>query len=757
MLKFFNVTQDIVRSRLDTFRRKFPNLGIILVAALLLELISAVQYWYTRGLLAQELEHHAESELRLKAVIVKGILNAIETSLRDHAYDARHHLGDHESLYPVAGRLVRAHPNIMSGGIAFKPYYYSTEERLYEPFALCRGDSISFMQLADADHDYTQMEFYVQALAQGDVYWSAPYIDEKGGLGLITTVSMPLDDADGQTVAVLGADVSLNWLGDTLNNRHMYPSSFDILLTESGRLIAGPHEKGTDVNTVVALINDSTKARQLSQTGRTTVLDMDDAKNGDATIFYANMKGEPHWQIAVVYYDHEVYGKLNRMRWNILLLSLLGLLLLGYIIYRSAGSFRRLKQADMEKERINGELRIARNIQKDMLPEHFPPFPERHDLDLYGMLEPAKEVGGDLFDFLVRDEKLFFCIGDVSGKGVPSALVMAVTHAFFRSASAHETNPARIMKALNGASCAGNESNMFVTLFVGVLDLPTGRLKYCNAGHDRPFVLEGGSARELPVKANIPVGLFDDFVYQAQEEMLTSGAMLFLYTDGLTEARDPQRAFFGEKRLKDILDNYATMKLTAEQLLKNMNDCVRQFVSGAEQSDDLTMLAVRYTPKKEDTLLHESITLKNDVSEITALSRFVKAFTESIGMKKSEASNLRLAIEEAVVNVITYAYPRETEGTVTVEADVRTSTEEDQCLYIRIMDNGVPFDPTEAAEVDTSLSAEERPIGGLGIHLMRELMDSLNYEREDGLNILTLKKKLKDNPIKFNNNENNNP
>ena len=334
---------------------------------------------------------------------------------------------------------------------------------------------------------------------------------------------------------------------------------------------------------------------------------------------------------------------------------------------------------------------------------------------------------------------------------------MAVTHAFFRSASAHETNPARIMKALNGASCAGNESNMFVTLFVGVLDLPTGRLKYCNAGHDRPFVLEGGSVRELPVKANIPVGLFDDFVYQAQEEMLTSGAMLFLYTDGLTEARDPQRAFFGEKRLKDILDNYATMKLTAEQLLKNMNDCVRQFVSGAEQSDDLTMLAVRYTPKKEETLLHESITLKNDVSEITALSRFVKAFTESIGMKKSEASNLRLAIEEAVVNVITYAYPRETEGTVTVEADVRTSTEEDQCLYIRIMDNGVPFDPTEAAEVDTSLSAEERPIGGLGIHLMRELMDSLNYEREDGLNILTLKKKLTDNPIKFNNNENNNP
>lgn len=734
---------------LDTFRRKFPNLGIILVAALLLEVISAAQYWYTRGLLAQELEHHAESELRLKAVIVKGNLNAIEAVLRDHLHDASRHLSDHESLYSVAGRLVRAHPNIIGGGIVFKPYYFSDDERLYEPYAALRGDSLCYMQLAGDDHDYTQMEFYVQPLARDDVYWSDPYVDEKGGLGLITTVSMPVKDVDGQPVAVLGADVSLDWLGDTLNNRHMYPSSFGILLTESGRLIAGPRETDTDVGTVVTLINDSTKVRKLSQTGRTTVLDMDEAEKGDAVVFYANMKGIPHWQIGVVYYDHEVYGKLNRMRWNILLLSLLGLLLLGYIVYRSARSLRRLKQADMEKERINGELRIARNIQKDMLPERYPPFPDRRDLDIYGMLEPAKAVGGDLFDFLIRDEKLFFCIGDVSGKGVPSALVMAVTHSLFRSASAHETNPARIMKSLNEASCAGNESNMFVTIFVGVLDLPTGRLRYCNAGHDRPFVIEGGCVRELPAKANLPIGLFDDFVYQAQEELLSPGSLLFLYTDGLNEARDPQRAFFGEERLKDSLKIFATMNLTAEQLLKNMNDCVQQFVNEAEQSDDLTMLAVRYTSEKVCTLLHESIILKNDVSEISDLSRFVKAFTVSIGMQKSEASNLRLAIEEAVVNVIRYAYPPETEGTVKVEADVRASADESQYLRIRIVDSGVAFDPTKAAEVDTSLSAEERPIGGLGILLMRELMDSINYEREDGLNILTLKKRLTNNTIKI--------
>ena len=177
-----------------------------------------------------------------------------------------------------------------------------------------------------------------------------------------------------------------------------------------------------------------------------------------------------------------------------------------------------------------------------------------------------------------------------------------------------------------------------------------------------------------------------------------------------------------------------------------MNESVRVFVGDAEQSDDLTMLAIRYTPEAERSLLHESLALTNNVSEVDRLSRFVKAFTERIGLDKALASNLRLAIEEAVVNVMNYAYPKETTGTIELEADIMVSSSADgagqQHLCVKIIDSGVAFDPTEAAEADTTLSAEDRPIGGLGIFLVRELMDSINYEREDGRNILTMKKSV---------------
>ncbi len=730
--------------------REHSSLYVILTAAVLLELVSGIQYFYTRGLLEDELESHAESELTTKAILIKGTLNAAENALSDHVWDALRNLEKPDSLFHVAERLTIAHPLFVSSAVAMRADYYPDRGRWFEPWAGWNGDTLRTEQIGGADHDYLSMTFYTSVVESDSARWSPPYQDEKGGHGLITTYALPLHDVSGEVLGVLGADMSLNWLGDTLNNRRKYNSSFILLLTEDGHLIAGPDEKKVSrdrVNAIVDLINDSTKAHWRSDSGRSDVKPFRDILDGrEGFAFYAFMKGRPYWQLALVSYDEEVYGKLNRMSLNILLLSLAGLLLLGYILYRSARNLRRLHAASVEKERINGELRIAQSIQMEMLPTHDQLVADRHDIDVTGTLEPAKEVGGDLYDYFVRDEKLFFCIGDVSGKGVPSALVMAVIHAFFRSSTSHDANPSRIMKKLNEAACEGNGSNMFVTFFVGVLDLPTGRLRYCNGGHDHPFVINGTEVRELQATANLPLGLFNDFDYQMQEEQLTPGAALFLYTDGLTEARNPQRELFGEKRLLQALERMATPELTAPQLLENMSRCVSAFVGEAEQSDDLTMLAIRYTPKSGHTLLHETITLKNEVAEVDRLGAFVKSLTTRLGMDKSLASNLRLAIEEAVVNVIDYAYPTETAGKVTVEADVQEDESDvsgNQHLCIRIIDNGVAFDPTEATQADTTLSAEDRPIGGLGIFLMRELMDSINYERVDGKNVLTLIHKLK--------------
>ena len=743
---------------IGSIRRKFPNMGVILVAAILFELISALQFGYTRAMLEGELEMHAESELTMKSIQIRGRLTAVTNTLLDHFNDARRNLAEPDSQYIVALRLLDAHPTITGGGMAFKPYYYAEKGRLFEPWALRNDGGGTVIQMGSDSHDYTQMEFYWKTLETGSTYWSDPYYDEMGTHEMISTVAEPLTDSKGDTVGVIGLDITLKNLGDTINNRHLYPSSFDILLTESGNLIAGPSVAFTDpgeVEKAIALINDSSVTRHQGMRGRTTII-----KQDNLYITCSYMRGNPHWQLAVVCYEDEVYGKLTQVRWNIMGLLLLGLLLMGYIVYRSARSSRRLQEADMKNERINSELNIAKQIQQEMLPKRYPPYPDRHDIDIYGMLEPAKEVGGDLYDFFIRDEKLFFCIGDVSGKGVPSALVMSVMHAHFRSVITHESNPERIMKNLNTTATEGNDTNMFVTIFVGVIDLPTGRMRYCNGGHDRPMVIEDGLVRELPARANVAIGIIDDMEFHVQEEMLKPGAMLFLYTDGLTEARNSTGDFYGVKRMQKALEELATKGLSAEKMLSGMAQHVRDFVGESEQSDDLTMMAIRYTPHNGINLLHESITMKNDVSEVDRLGDFVKALSKRLQMTPSKAANLRLAIEEAVVNVMNYAYPQETDGEVTVEADVVAATtdegRETQQLNIRITDQGVAFDPTERKEIDTSLSAEERPIGGLGIYLIRELVDSINYERQEDTNTLTLRVNLNNNPIKINVYEDNN-
>ena len=361
----------------------------------------------------------------------------------------------------------------------------------------------------------------------------------------------------------------------------------------------------------------------------------------------------------------------------------------------------------------------------------------RDDCNIVGLLEPAKMVGGDLYSYFIRDEKLFFCIGDVSGKGVPAALVMAVANALFRSVSAHEANPARIMHALNEIGCQRNEQNMFATFFIGVLDLPTGKLRYCNAGHEKPFVI-GKEIRLLPAKPHLPLGVMDDLIYTAQETVLQPGESLFLYTDGLTEAKNESHELFGLKRVESGLqDCIKNESITPEKLIQAMTHRVNGFVDGAEQSDDLTMLAIQYTPQEKPLVFRESLTLNNKVSEISKLNAFVMSATAALNMEKVLANQLKLAVEEAVTNVIDYAYPNGFEGNI----DITIEADENRIRFI-LSDSGAEFDPTSVSKADTTLTVDERPIGGLGVFLVRNLMDSINYERTDGKNVLRMEKRF---------------
>ena len=252
-----------------------------------------------------------------------------------------------------------------------------------------------------------------------------------------------------------------------------------------------------------------------------------------------------------------------------------------------------LRQATAQKATIENELKVAHDIQMSMLPKTFPPYPERDDIDIYGLLTPAKEVGGDLFDFYIRDEKLFFCIGDVSGKGVPASLFMAVTRSLFRNVSAHISQPAEIVTALNNAQSEGNDTSMFVTLFAGVLDLHTGVLDYCNAGHNEPLLV-GRDVSVLTGDTNVVIGIIPNFEYKQQQVTLAPQTTIFLFTDGLNEAEDAVHAQFGDDRIRQVAEASADRQHQPAVLIRRMTEAVHQFVGDAEQSDDLTMLTIQY-------------------------------------------------------------------------------------------------------------------------------------------------------------------
>ena len=576
------------------------SLALLVTAAVLIELTSAVQYWYAKKGIREQVEQRAKSELKVKGLEIQNILTAVEVAMKNHAWEAEQMLALPDSMYSVARRLAEQNDQIVGAGISFVPNFYPKMGRWFEPYVKAeKGKAAVMSQLGSETHDYTQMDFYTMTMKSGEPYWSEPYLDSDGAHAMVTTYAYPLRDKTGKVVAIMGADVSLDWLEKLINASHIYPSSYNMMISRTGQLMVCPVESlvmRQNIQEATAGMKDTTmqsinREMLAGRSGQTMVTDDNGEKN---YVFYSPIKGTTGWSMAVVCSDKEIYYGLRQVGFNLLLLMLFGLALMAYIIARAIRNFKRLQAVNAEKERIGSELRIANGIQMGMLPKIFPPYPDRDDMDIYGSLVPAKEVGGDLYDFYIRDEKLFFCIGDVSGKGVPASLVMAVTRSLFRTVSAHEDNPSNIVMKLNEAMTEMNESCMFVTLFVGALDLSTGRLHYCNAGHCPPLLI-GNELTLLPVDTNIPVGFLAEWQYTSQQITLPSQTSIFLYTDGLTEARNAEKEMFGKQRMNDVIRKAIEEGKTApEQTIRMMAEAKNRFVNGNEQSDDLTMLAIKY-------------------------------------------------------------------------------------------------------------------------------------------------------------------
>ena len=732
----------------EGFLQQRGGMLVILLAALLLGLTLALLYLYSFKSIKSSIGHRAESELRETGLKIRGVMSEMELALKNNLWAIPLHADSITMTRELTKRVVRANENVMGCGVAYVPEQNGDRQSGIFAYEV-HVDSASQVLVTRMAYDYTKREWYVKALESQRPYWTDPYVGMTTHRRS-TSYSIPLTGADGKVAAVAFVDVALDWLGQVINDEDMNPLADNILLSHTGQILACLEDSLLNTDRFAEAVTGSAvggkKVEALRHdmlAGKKGVATLKDSEGNKVYVHYAPVAKMPGWSMAVVNNDRDVYGDLRQMGLHLLLMMLAGLAILAFIMWRASRQAKRLQLIRSEKDRIGSELHIANEIQQSMLPKVFPPYPDRDDIDISGLLEPAKYVGGDLFDFYIRDEKLFFCIGDVSGKAVAASLVMAVTRSLFRTLSAHEAIPARIMDLMNESMAETNETTMFVTLFLGVLDLPTGRLRYCNAGHNSPLIIEKAetslslnTVKQLPVESNIPLGIHADYKYEGQETVVKPHSIIFLYTDGLTEAEDESRQQFGETRVMEVAQGYQ-QKTDVQELISEMTDKVKGFVGNAEQSDDLTLLAINYKKERRTAMLKRSITLPNDVQTIPQLSEFVEGVGEELGFDMETTMSLNLALEEAVVNVMNYAYPKDTAGTVQIDAEAN-----DVRLKFTITDQGMPFDPTAKADADTTLSVEDRPIGGLGIFLVRQLMDSINYERVNGSNVLTLRKKL---------------
>ena len=739
----------------------------------------------SRRYVMNESIERAQSALDNTILRINNVLQSVEVTVQNLSWLVIENLDNPEKLYSITEHIVENNDFISGSAIAFEPYYYEEFGAFFSPYSYKEGDAIRSIQLGRKDYDYHYMDWYQIPKLLDSPYWSEPYYDEGGGDMIMTTYSYPIYDQLGRMVAIFTADLSLEWFAEQVNSIKPYPNAYNIMIGRGGTFLV--HNKKENILTetifATARLTDDQKFIETTHKMIRGECGMGEfeRQDQDFCLFYAPVKATG-WSVAVACLHSDIFASVDSVRRYSYILGIICLLLLTLICFYVIRHMTRpltliadsameiaqgnlsaelpsitthdemrtlhdsfadmqqsllryideLKDSTANKERIESELRIARAIQLGMVPKVFPPFPEREDVDVYARISPAREVGGDLYGFFIENDKLYFIIGDVSGKGVPASLVMAVTCRLFRTVASYTDTPEGIVSALNNALSESNDSYMFCTTFVGILDMKSGELKYCNAGHNPPVLLQpDGGALTLDVISNIALGVWYGYEFKGESFMMERGSSLFLYTDGVTEAEDLNKSLYGEERLLNLLRQETSR--SPRVITENVIDDVDLHAGTACQSDDITILCCSLNQVQEEDA--RTLVMTNRIEEIERMAVFLEEISQEFDLSVEHSFNIHLAVEEAVTNVIMYAYPQDEEHELEL-----TVYKRDNRLIFKLVDSGKEFDPTLQPEADVTLSLEERPIGGLGIFLIRRIMQAVDYQRIDGKNILTMVK-----------------
>ena len=631
----------------------FVLTGTVLVTAILM----SYYYSVSRQLI---LDSAMKNARHLTLETVNSIENVFRSTAKipeNLAYVFETGITNEEALYRFMETVVEHNTEIFGSTVAFEPGAFIPGQERFAPYFYKEDGRVVHSDLNDPGYHYHLQDWYQIPKELRKPVWSEPYYDEGGGGIIMATYSVPFywpEDSKkaGQFRGIITIDISLVWLKEIFEELQIYESGYGFLLSQSGKYLVHPNPDNVMNASIfdIAELQQNERLRELGrkmvrgQSGFTKTTQPDTGR--EVYLSFAPFPSSGY-AIGIVIPVEELFADLTRLNRDVIILAVLGLLALFGVISFIAGritepirrlseataligqgefnaplpeiqandeigrltrSFekmqialeeyiRNLKATTAAKEKIEGELRIAHDIQMGIIPRTFPPFPDRKDVDIFGILEPAKAVGGDLYDFfLLDDNRLGAAIGDVSGKGVPASLFMAVTRTLLRAKSMNmkNANPGKIITSMNMDLCTENDASMFVTFFYLILNLKTGDLEYCNAGHNPPFILHAnGDIEALSNVHGFPLGVMEADPYQTGKLNIRPGTRIVLYTDGVTEAENMERELFREERLRAVLEKFRDCRSPREITL-SIRGAMKEFTLEAEQSDDITMLVITY-------------------------------------------------------------------------------------------------------------------------------------------------------------------
>ncbi|TVQ98028.1 MAG: HAMP domain-containing protein [Desulfovibrionales bacterium] len=622
-------------------------------------------YQYSKKLVLKNVQENAVNLTRSLVHQLETTLSGVERIPRYLALRLEQGQFSETELLAMLRDVIDANQDIFGTTAAFEPYGMNPDERYYAPYVYRDNTGkLVFTSLGGESYQYFHWEWYNMPRQLGRPAWSEPYFDEGGGNVVMSTFSTPFyrQTAQGrQFHGVVTADILLEDLVEKISAVSLYETGYAFLISRTGQFVAHPDQHRIMRESVFS-VAEETNLPDLSQIGRKMIqgregfAEFTSVHTGEVSLLtYAPVRSTG-WSVGVVIPKDELYADIHSLNNTVLLIGATGFLILLLVVVAISRSITRplrflvgatteiakgnldvalpkvrindevgqlsdsvdtmrvalkeyisnLTETTKAKERIESELKIARNIQMNFLPKRFPPFPDRHEMDVFAVLDSAKDVGGDLYDFFLLDaDHLFFSVGDVSDKGVPAALFMAVTKTLVKGIAEQESDPHNVLARVNNELCRDNDSGMFVTLFCAVLNLRTGMLRYSNAGHNRPILL---SDKKPPRWLDLPPGLvlggMEDVPFQTREIRLSPGDILLAYTDGVTEAMNPELELYSEGRL--LAEVRARIGASPKALVDELLQSVRTFSNSAPQSDDITLLALLYQGASGKKTTHRS-------------------------------------------------------------------------------------------------------------------------------------------------------